>query len=134
MSPAAKDVDAYLAALPDEQRIALQDVRRTIKAAAPEAIEAISYGIPGYKVKGKPLIHFGAAKNHCAIYGAAVAESDKEDLKGYDTSKGTVRFSPNRPLPPALVEKLVKTRIAEIEAGGAGYGKQGEKEERNARK
>lgn len=123
MSPAAKDVDAYLAALPDEQRTALQEVRQTIKAAAPEAAEAISYGIPGYKHKGKPLIHFGAAKNHCAIYGAAVAESDKEDLKGYDISKGTIRFSPDEPLPAALVERLVRARMAEIEAGENGYGK-----------
>ena len=117
MSPAAKDVDAYLAALPDDQRTALEEVRRTIKAAAPEAVEAISYGIPGYKLKGKPLIHFGAAKNHCAIYGAAVAESDKQDLKDYDTSKGTIRFSPDKPLPPKLVTKLVRTRMAEIEGG-----------------
>jgi len=129
MSPAAKDVDAYLAALPDEQSIALQDVRRTIKAAAPEAIEAISYGIPGYKVKGKPLIHFGAAKNHCALYGAAIAESDKEELKGYDTAKGTIRFSPDKPLPAVLVKKLVKARIAEIEAGASGYKKKGSRKE-----
>lgn len=123
MSPAAKDVDSYLAALPDEQRTALEDVRRTIKGAAPEAIEAISYGIPGYKHKGKPLIHFGAAKNHCAIYGAAVAESDKEDLKGYDMSKGTIRFTPDKPLPTALLERLVRARMAEIEGGAGGYGK-----------
>ena len=116
-------VDGYLAALPVEQRVALEGVRRAIKAAAPEAAEAISYGIPGYKVKGKPLIHFGAAKNHCAIYGAAVAESDKEDLKGYDMSKGTIRFSPGKPLPADLVERLVKARMSEIEAGAAGYGK-----------
>jgi uncharacterized protein YdhG (YjbR/CyaY superfamily) len=129
MSPAAKDVDAYLAALPDEQREALEEVRRTIKAAAPDAVEAISYGIPGYKVKGKPLIHFGAAKHHCAIYGAAVVDSDKEDLKGYDTSKGTIRFSPDKPLPAALVARLVKARMVEIEAGAAGYRKMKRNEE-----
>jgi uncharacterized protein YdhG (YjbR/CyaY superfamily) len=123
MSPAPKDVDTYLAALPDDQRAALEEVRRTIRAAAPNAVEAISYGIPGYKHKGKPLIHFGAARNHCAIYGAAVAESDKEDLKDYDTSKGTIRFSPDKPLPAALVQRLVKARMAEIEAGAGGYRK-----------
>ena len=123
MSPAAKDVDAYLAALPDEQRTALEEVRRIIKGAAPEAAEAISYGIPGYKHKGKPLIHFGAAKNHCAIYGAAVAESDKEQLKGYDISKGTIRFSPDKPLPTALVERLVRARMQEIDAGAKEHGK-----------
>jgi uncharacterized protein YdhG (YjbR/CyaY superfamily) len=121
MSPPAKDVDSYLAALPDEQRVALEEVRRTIKAAAPDAAEAISYGIPGYKFKGKQLIHFGAAKNHCAIYGAAVVEADREELRGYDTSKGTIRFSPEKPLPPTLVKRLVKARIEEIEAGAAAY-------------
>jgi uncharacterized protein YdhG (YjbR/CyaY superfamily) len=124
----AKDVDAYLAALPAEQRAALEDVRRTIKAAAPEAAEAISYGIPGYKLNGKPLIHFGAAKNHCAIYGAAVAESDKEELKGYDMSKGTIRFAPDNPLPAALIERLVKGRMAEIEAGAGGDGRKPKRE------
>ena len=123
MPQSSDTVDGYLAALPDEQRTALENVRATIKAAAPESAEAISYGIPGYKFKGRPLIHFGAAKNHCAIYGAAVAESDKEDLEGYDMSKGTIRFSPDKPLPVELVERLVKARMAEIEAGAGGYGK-----------
>ena len=123
MSPAAKDVDAYLAALPDEQRTALEEVRGMIKGAAPEAAEAISYGIPGYTHKGKPLIHFGATKNHCAIYGAAVAASDKEQLKGYDISKGTIRFSPDKPLPVELVARLVKARVAEIESSAGGYKK-----------
>jgi uncharacterized protein YdhG (YjbR/CyaY superfamily) len=121
MSPAPKDVDAYLAALPDEQRIALRDVRRTIKAAAPEAVEAISYGIPGYKFRGRPLIHFGAGKNHCAIYGALVADTDKDALKGYNTSKGTIRFSPEKPLPPELLMKLVTARLKDIEAAAAAY-------------
>jgi uncharacterized protein YdhG (YjbR/CyaY superfamily) len=128
VSPAPKDVEAYLAALPDDQRTALEEVRRTIKAAAPEAAEAISYGIPGYKHKGKPLIHFGAAKNHCAIYGAAVAESDKKDLTGYEMSKGTIRFSPDKPLPRELVSRLVKARMAEIEAGAGAYSKKSGKE------
>jgi len=123
MSPSAKDVDSYLAALSELQRRALQKVRETIKAAAPDATESISYGIPGYKLKGRPLIHFGAAKNHCAIYGAAVAEADKDELKDYDTSKGTIRFPADKPVPAALVKKLVKTRMAEIEAGTTGYGK-----------
>ena len=116
MSPAPKTVDEYLAALPDDQRGALEKTRETIKGAAPEAVEAISYGIPGYKLNGKPLIHFGAAKNHCALYGAAVVDSDRDELQGYDTSRGTIRFSADKPLPAALVEKLVKARIAEIES------------------
>jgi uncharacterized protein YdhG (YjbR/CyaY superfamily) len=121
MSPVPKTVDEYLDALSEEQRRALQKVRETIKAAAPEAAESISYGIPGYKFKGRPLIHFGAAKSHCAIYGAAIARADTDKLKGYDTSKGTIRFSSDKPLPAALVEKLVNARMAEIEAGASGH-------------
>jgi uncharacterized protein YdhG (YjbR/CyaY superfamily) len=123
VSPAAKEIDSFLAALPDDQRATLQKIRETVRATAPQAVESISYGIPTFKYKGRPLIYFGAAKNHCAIYGAAVAESDKEDLKGYDISKGTIRFSPDQPLPAALVERLVKARIADIEGGAGGYEK-----------
>jgi uncharacterized protein YdhG (YjbR/CyaY superfamily) len=127
VSPAPKTVDDYLAGLPEDQRAALTRVRGTIKEAAPDATEAISYGIPGYRFKGRPLIHFGAAKNHCAIYGAAIVEADKAELEAYDTSKGTIRFSPEKPLPDAMIKKFVQTRIGEIEAGARGYGKKGGK-------
>ena len=120
MSPAPKTVDDYLAALPENQRAALQKLRDTIKATAPEAGESISYGIPSFKYKGRPLIHIGAAKHHCAIYGL-VPDAFKDELKQYDTSKGTIRFSADKPLPTTLVKKLVKTRMAEIEAGATGY-------------
>ena len=121
MPSGPKTVDGYLAALPDDQRAALEQVRATIKTVAPGAAEAISYGIPGYKFKGRPLIHFGAGKNHCAIYGALVADTDTDALKGYDTSKGTIRFSPEKPLPPELLMKLVTARLKDIEAGAAAY-------------
>jgi uncharacterized protein YdhG (YjbR/CyaY superfamily) len=120
MSPVPKDVATYLAALPEDQRAALQKLRDTIKAAAPEAAESISYGIPSFKYKGRPLIHIGAAKHHCAIYGL-VPDAYKDELKQYDTSKGTIRFSADKPLPTTLVKKLVNTRMAEIEAGATGY-------------
>jgi len=123
MSPAAKDLDAYLAALPEDQRTALEKLRETIKAAAPKAAESISYGMPTFKYKGRPLIYFGAAKKHCAIYGVS---TDGNELKQYDTSKGTVRFSPDKPLPEALVKKLVNAQIERIEAGASGYPKKGE--------
>jgi uncharacterized protein YdhG (YjbR/CyaY superfamily) len=123
VSATPKTVDDYLAGLPEDQQAALTRVRKTIKEAAPDATEGMSYGIPGYKFKGRPLIHFGAAKNHCAIYGAAVVWADKAKLKAYDTSKGTIRFSPENPLPDALVRKFVQTRMGEIEAGSGGYGK-----------
>ena len=120
MSPAPKTVDDYLGALPEDQRAALEKLRETIKAAAPEAAESISYGIPSFKYKGRPLIHIGAAKHHCAIYGL-VPDAFKDELKQYDTSKGTIRFPADKPLPATLVKKLVKTRMAEIEAGATGY-------------
>ncbi len=113
------DIDRYLAGLRDDAREALEAIRRMIREAAPEAVEGISYGMPGFKYRGRPLIYFAAAKNHCALYGPAVV-AHQEELAGYDTSKGTVRFAPGEPLPEALVRKLVSARIAEIEAAEAG--------------
>ena len=118
MSPAAT-IDEYLAPLPADQRGALQKLRATIAATAPDADESISYGIPTYKYKGRPLANFGAAKKHCALYGGVVVGADEADLEGFDTSKGTIRFTPDKPLPVALVKKLVKARMKEIEAEGA---------------
>ena len=113
------EVDAYLARLPDDARATLEILRRTIRAVAPEASEALSYGVPAFKMK-RPIVSFGAGKNHLALYvlSTAVMEAHRGDLKGYDTSAGTVRFAVDEPLPAALVEKLVKARIAENEAKG----------------
>lgn len=111
-----KDVDAYLARLPAAQRAALAKVRRTIRAAAPDAVELIGYGIPGYKLKGKPLAYFAGLKAHCALYGLPVADFPKE-LKGFAMEKGTIRFTPEKPLPASLLTKLVKARAAKIAAG-----------------
>jgi uncharacterized protein YdhG (YjbR/CyaY superfamily) len=107
-------VDEYLASLPDDQRKTLTTMRENIRALAPDAVEAISYGMPTFKYRGRPLIHFAAAKNHCAIYGdMVVAQHDL--LEGYDTSKGTLRFSSNKPLPKTLLKKLLAGRIASID-------------------
>jgi uncharacterized protein YdhG (YjbR/CyaY superfamily) len=108
----AATIDEYLAGVPADKRAALQWLRRQIKAAAPGAEECISYGIPAFRFDGRILVHFGAAAKHCAFYPGAVVEAHREELKGYDTSKGTVRFPPDRPLPSALVRKLVKAQIA----------------------
>ena len=108
----ARTIDEYLAPLPPEKWAALQRLRRHIKAAAPGAEECISYGIPAFRLDGKLLVHFGAAAKHCAFYPGAVVESHRDELKHYDTSKGTVRFQPDTPLPAALVRKLVKAQIA----------------------
>ena len=109
-----KTVDAYLARLSDTQRTALEKLRRDIKAAAPSAEECISYDIPGYCLGSRLLVSFGAAKNHCSFYpGARPIRTHKKELAGYELSIGTIRFPAEKPLPSALVKKLVKTRISE---------------------
>lgn len=115
---ASAEVDAVLAGLPDDQRTALQALRRTIAAAAPEATEGINYGVPAFKYRGRPLVSFAAAKAHCSFYvqSPAVMDAHREELAGYDTSKGTVRFAPSAPLPDDLVRKLVRARLAETDA------------------
>lgn len=115
----AKDVDEYLAGVPKEARATLAKLRQTIKAAAPMASEVISYQMPMYKHHGM-VIGFAAFKNHCSIFpGSAVMDAYQAELKRYDTSKGTIRFPANKPLPAALVKKLVKARIRENEARAA---------------
>lgn len=107
-------VDEYLAPLRTEQRAALEKLRRAIKAAAPNAEECISYQIPGFRLEGRLLVSFGAWENHCAFYpGAYPVEIHKDDLNGYSTSKGTIRFKVDSPMPATLVRKLVRARIAE---------------------
>jgi len=115
---AARDIDEYIALAPEEARATLEKLRRTIRAAAPTATEAISYQMPTFKYHGKPLIAFAAWKAHCSLYpmSYAVIDAHRSDLTGYPTAKGTIRFTPGRPLPVALVKKLVKARIAEHEA------------------
>ena len=115
----AKNVDEYLAGVPKEARAVLEKLRMTIKAAAPMASEVISYQMPMYKHHGM-VIGFAAFKDHCSIFpGAAVMDAHKEELKRYSTSKGTIRFLVNKPLPAALVRKLVKARIRENDARAA---------------
>jgi len=108
-------VDEYLAAVPKEARATLEKLRKTIKAAAPRATEVISYQMPMYKQHGM-VVGFAAFKDHCSLFpGAKPIETHKDELKAYETSKGTIRFPSDKPLPTALVKKLVKTRIAENE-------------------
>jgi uncharacterized protein YdhG (YjbR/CyaY superfamily) len=109
----AATIGAYLAKVDADKRSALMKLRKAIKAAAPRAEECISYQLPAFRLDGRMLVWFGAATNHCAFYpGAHPIAACKRDLKAYDTSKGTIRFSPEKPLPAALVRKLVKARIA----------------------
>lgn len=110
------EVDAFLAALPDDARTTLEILRRTIRAVAPNATETITYGVPAFKLS-KTLVSYGAGKSHCALYvmSPAVMERHADELRSYDTSKGTIRFPTNKPLPAELVRTLVEARIAEVE-------------------
>ena len=113
----AEGIEDYLAAVPPDARSALVGLRKTIKAAAPRAVEAISYGMPAFKHKGV-LVYYAAFKDHCSFFPASktVMRRYAAELKKYDTSKGTVRFPAAKPLPAALVTRMVKARIAENEA------------------
>lgn len=114
MSTRPQTIDEYLAPLSAEKRAALEKLRRAIKFAAPKAEECISYQVPAFRLGGRMLVAFGAAANHCAFYpGAFPLEAHKEELKAYDTSKGTIRFQADSPLPATLVRKLVRSRMAE---------------------
>jgi uncharacterized protein YdhG (YjbR/CyaY superfamily) len=104
--------DDYLATLDPEKRAALELLRKSIRAAVPAAEECISYQLPAFRFNGKLVVAYGAAANHCAFYPGSVIEEIKDELQGYDTSKGTIRFPANKPLPAALVRKLVKLRMA----------------------
>jgi len=109
-------VDDYLAAVPEDARVTLEKIRRTIKAAAPNATEGISYQMPMFKQHGM-LVGFAAFKDHCSLFpGALPLDTFKDELKAYKTSKGTIRFPIDKPLPAALVKKIVKVRVAENEA------------------
>ena len=112
-------VDEYLAAVPKEARATLEKIRKAIKAAAPNAVEVISYQMPTYKHHGM-LVGFAAFKDHCSFFpGANPVATYKDELKNYKTAKGTIRFPIGKPLPAALVKKLVKARIAENEKRAA---------------
>jgi uncharacterized protein YdhG (YjbR/CyaY superfamily) len=109
-------VDQYLGSLPRKQREVLMKLRTTIRAAAPKAEELISYRMPMFKHAGQ-LVAFAAFAEHVSFFvmSPAVMRAHAKELKGYDTSAGTIRFAPDEPLPASLVRKLVRARIAENE-------------------
>jgi uncharacterized protein YdhG (YjbR/CyaY superfamily) len=110
---AGREVRAYIAALPPLARTRLQQLRRIIRAAAPDGIEKISYGIPTLVLDGKPLVYYAAWKGHTSVYPAGGIREAAERL-GYETAKGTVRFPLDEPPPARLVRRLVKERSAAI--------------------
>jgi len=116
---ATAQIDAYLATLEEDKRAALRALRATIAAAAPEAVEAISYGLPAFRYHGRPLVSYHAARAHCSLFpmSGAVMGAHRARLAGFDaTAKGTIRFAPERPLPVDVVASIVRDRMAEIDA------------------
>lgn len=113
-------IDAYLATLPASQREAVQRVRAQIARVVPDAVETISYGMPTFKLDRRFLVSFAGWKAHCSIYPLtdAFLKAHAYELKGYGRTKGSLHFTPDAPLPEALVESLVQDRLADLEASG----------------
>ncbi|MGH2465367.1 MAG: iron chaperone [Candidatus Limnocylindrales bacterium] len=111
-------IDGRLAALPADQRAALQDLRSMIAAAAPEATETKSYSMPAFRYHGRDLVSYDAFKSHCSLFpmGSEVIERHAETFAAFSTSKGTLQFTPAHPIPKEAVELLVRERIAMIDA------------------
>jgi uncharacterized protein YdhG (YjbR/CyaY superfamily) len=120
MATKPKTTDEYMANIGEDKRAAIEELRKTIHAVVPKAEECISYGLPAFRLDGKLLVAFGATARHCAFHPmrASTVKAHKGELTGFDTSKSTIRFQPSNPLPAALVQKLVKARIAENHAAG----------------
>lgn len=115
MKKKPKDVDAYITAAPKEVQGKLKELRTTIRKMAPDAEERISYGMPYYSYNGR-LVYFAAFKKHIGLYiPTPIIEEHKNELKNYKTAKGTVRFPIDKPLPIALVRKLIKARMKKNE-------------------
>jgi uncharacterized protein YdhG (YjbR/CyaY superfamily) len=114
------EIDAILATQPADVRHALEALRETIAAAAPEAVEAVAYGVPAFRYRGRPLVSFGTGKHHCSFYvqSPEVMAAHADLVAGYETTKGTIHFQPDTPLPEDLVTTLVRARMAETDAAG----------------
>lgn len=115
---ASARIDATLAALPADQRAALQALRQTIAAVAPEAEDTISYSMPAFRYHGRALVSYSAFKAHCSLFpmSSELIERHRDELADFATAKGTLRFTPGHPIPTDLVERIVRERMAQIDA------------------
>ena len=111
----ADSVETFLKAVPEPAQTALRKLRAQISAAAPGAEEVINYGVPMFRIHGRNLVSYGAAKAHCSFYvqSPALMQAFAAELAGFRTSKGAIAFQPEKPIPAGLVKKIVKARIAE---------------------
>ena len=122
-SDAVARVDAYLAALPDDQRAALERLRANIKAAAPDAVEAISYSMPAFRLGRRVLVYYAAFSDHLSLFPASGSVRDKlgEELRGYFSGKGTIRFTPQQPLPDDLLREILASSARRAERLGGRF-------------
>jgi uncharacterized protein YdhG (YjbR/CyaY superfamily) len=118
-APGSAAVDDYLAQVePEAHRLALETLRGQVRALAPDATEGISYGIPGFKYKGRGLAWYGSWKSHCSFFPGGVAHDYADRLEGYKLQKGTIQFKADKPIPADVIEAIVRDRMATIDAGG----------------
>ncbi len=112
---AVAQVRRYMASQPAKQRSALRTIRAAIRATAPKAVEHFSYGIPGFRLDGRPLIWYAAFKQHVSLYPvtAPIRRTLADDIEGYETSTGTLRLPLDEPMPVSLIKKIVRARARE---------------------
>jgi len=111
--------DNYLASIPEYRRAEVERIRHIVRGAVPSVEESVSYGMPAFKYRGRPLLGFRVARNHLSVFpfSPAAIDATRDALAGFDLSKGTVRFAADKPLPDAALEQLVRRRMSEIESG-----------------